>query len=81
MGAHPEGEDPPEVRHRADRVGELLQPCCPHGTGVLPEQQVLGGVPGAAVLRRHRDHRQDRAALSEEGAGRIQAQPRFYPVP
>lgn len=42
------------------------------GSGLVPVQQVLRGLPGAEVLRRHRGHRRDREALPEEGARGVQ---------
>lgn len=46
---HQEGEAAAEAGAGADRVGELCEPSGPGGPGILPEQQILRGLPRTEV--------------------------------
>ena len=66
---------------RADRVGELHLAVDPRGRRLGADEQVRGGIPGQAVLRRLRDRRPDRAAGDRPGQGALPGRARERPAP
>ena len=76
--ADPERGAPAERRPRADRVGELRQPCRPRSGRIGPDEQVRGRLSGPALLRRLRvrGRRRARRDRPREGAVRRRARQR-----